>query len=122
MSRGLGALQRRILDALMAVQPGPEYVVAAELCETVTGKLRPFDRSTLVSFRRALHSLERRGLVRLGSQGLYAYRAEVLTVWLPTWSGPKPFMGKPSYKPTRAARLRENVSVAFRENASEGNT
>lgn len=114
MSRGLGELQRKILAAMEERGPRADgaYVVAAELCEIVTGAPMPFARGTLVSFRRALHALESRGLVRLGSQGLARYGAEVLIAWLPTWAGPKPFMGAPSHKPTRAARRKLKLSVA----------
>ena len=101
MSRGLGKLQRALMEVL---RKRTKWTVALDLAmETALDLAIETDAETrtvevsnahMVAVRRALHGLHRRQLVCLVHQGLHHYRsefcdvnirvgAEVLCVWLP---------------------------------------
>lgn len=94
MSRGLGALQRRILAVLEDTDR--PYLSAPDLVVRLAGART---RARDVAVGRALHGLAARGMVRLSTASLRRTAnhasASVLVAWLPTGRGPSNPDGSP---------------------------
>lgn len=105
MSRGIGQLQQRILATLEVWQC---VVTVPDLTESIFGEA--FTRANLVSVRRAVLSLARRGLVLSACASLHPHW--VRRVWLPSHPRAAELLTGPTLENESATALAREAGVS----------